>query len=275
MRDILAFCADAHVFSPSVRYAAELAASLGASLNGIHVSEAIPLSAPPGIPPSLLAEFVAYAQDTVQSAMFAGTRFKTWAHHLGVPSAQWHVALGDAIDALAAAGNWNDVLVIERRVSMREDSTELISELLLSGVPCIAVPEATNAIGRLERIAVAFNGSQSSIRALHAAIPLLRRATHVVLLQGVWGDPEAAPIASDRAFDPLEHLRKHAVAAAVEHLGTSETGVGDVILKTASKRRVDLLVAGAEGKHRRGDCRLAPLPNLLLQGASMPLFMMR
>lgn len=273
MRDILACSTDVNVWGPGIRYAAELSAKLGASLTGIHIAAQIPRRAPPGTPPSVLAEFVAYAQEEVQAAMQSGPRFAAWARQLGVRSTHWQVALGDPLDVLGAAGNWHDAIVIERRLETREDTTELIGEMLLSGFTCIAVPETMYAIGRLERIAIAFDGSPACIRALHSAIPLLSRAAHVILLTGKWRDLTDEPPVCRPAFDPVRHLAQHGIAVQSEALDMTGTDAGDVLLEAASRQRVDLLVTGVEGKRRLGETYLDPLPRHLLRYAGLPLCM--
>lgn len=270
MHDILAYCPYVHAWSPGARYAAELAAAVDASLTGIHVAPPLPLKTPGGMPASLSAELVAYAQDEVQSAMLAGPRFAAWARQFGVQSTQWHVALGDTVDVLGAAANWSDVVVLERQNAEAERSIDLISETLLSGFACIVVPEATYAIGRLERIAVAYDGSPASIRALHEALPLLGKATHVVLLRGSWPveQPDGGP-----AFDPKRHLAMHGIAVEREDLDVGADEAADALLEAASRHRVDLVVAGAPGKSRFGDVHLDPIPRYLLQYASIPLYL--
>ncbi|HSS07208.1 MAG TPA: universal stress protein [Rhodanobacteraceae bacterium] len=270
MQDILAYCADVRMWSPGMRYAAELAAALGASLTGIHVTPPLPLKAPEGMPASICAELIAYAQDEVQEAMVAGPRFAAWAGQFGVQNARWQVALGDTVDVIGIAANWSDIIILERPSADDERTIDLIIETLLSGFACVVVPEATYAIGRLERIAVLYDGSCESIRALHDAIPLLRKATHVVLLRGSWPvkRPEAFP-----AFDPEQHLSKHGIAFESEDIDAQVDEAADAWLEMASRRRVDLIVAGAAGKSRLGDIRLDPIPRYLLQYASIPLFL--
>jgi nucleotide-binding universal stress UspA family protein len=270
VQDILAYCADIHAWSPSARYAAELAATVDASLTGIHVSPRLPLRTPGGMPASIGAELVAYAQDEVQAAMLAAPRFAAWARQFGVQSTQWHVALGDAADVVGIAANWSDVVVFERQNIEPERSIDLISETLLSGFACIVVPEATYAIGRLERIAVVYDGSSASIRALHEAVPLLGKATHVLLLRGNWPveQPDGRPV-----FDPLRHLAKHGIAVELEDVDAGADEAADALLEAASRHRVDLVVAGAPGKSRFGDVHLDPIPRYLLQYASIPLYL--
>ena len=270
LQDILAYCNDVRSWSSGARYAAELAAALGASLTGVYIAPPLPLRPPDGMPASVGAELIAYAQDEVQAAMLAGPRFATWASQFGAHDAQWQVALGDAADVLGIAGNWSDLVIFERLGANGERVTDLISETLLRGFSCIVVPEARYAIGRLERIAVVYDGSVESIRALHASIPLLRKALHVVLLRGNWPAPRRAVTP---AFDPTQHLFKHGIAAESEEIDARAHEAADALLEMASRRRVDLIVAGISGKRRLGDTRLDPMPRYLLEYASIPLFL--
>jgi nucleotide-binding universal stress UspA family protein len=273
VRDILVHCDNFRVWSPAVRYAAELAATLNASLTGLHVGVPIPLRAPDAIPSSLMAEFIAYAQDEIQSAMTAGTRFSEWAHEFGVQSTRWHVALGDAAAVLCVAGNWNDLLVVERGNRGVEDPIRLISEVLLSGPVCLMVPEMAYAVGRIERVAVAWNGSPASTRALHAAMPMLRRAVHVILLLGASPERQTGDIASKPAFDPRRYLLARGIDVVTESIEASVDEVGDTLLTAASRNRADLLVMGAFGKRRFNEWYLGGTTRHILQYAGLPLFM--
>jgi nucleotide-binding universal stress UspA family protein len=273
VRDILVYCDDFRAWSPAVRYAAELAAALDASLTGLHVGTRIPLEAPQGTPPPLLAEFIAYVQDDIQAAMVAGKQFAHWTQQFGVKSTAWQVALGDAADALCVAGNWNDVLVVERGSGRIEDPLGLISEVLLSGLACLVVPEMTYAVGRLERIAVAWNGSPASTRALHCAMPLLRRAAHVVLLRAERPESVRSEVSSEPAFDPEGYLRARGIRVQTESIEATEDEAADTLLTAASRNRADLLVMGAFGKMRFHEWYLGGTTRHILQYAGLPLFM--
>lgn len=273
MRDILVHCDDFRAWSPAVRYAAELAAALDASLTGIHVGLPMPSKTPDAIPPSLMAEFTAYAQDEIRSAMIAGTRFAQRAHEFGVASARWQVALGDAAAIFCVAGNWNDLLVVERGNGGADDSIGLISQVLLSGLACLVVPEMTYAVGRIERVAVAWNGSPASTRALHAAMPMLRRAANVVLLRGTPRESQTAGVLCKPVFDPRQYLLARGIHAVTESIEASADEVGDALLTAASRNRADLLVMGAFGKKRFNEWYLGGSTRHILQYAALPLFM--
>lgn len=272
MLDVLAYCSDVNVWTPGVRYAAELAASLGATLTGLHVSPPWPMHEPAGTPPSLMAELIAHAQEEVGAAMHAGVRFGTWARELGVPSTRWHVALGDPADVLGVAGNWNDIIVIDRTIGDRDDTVDLIRDVLLAGSVCIAVPDNGYAVTRFDRIAVAFDGSPPTIRALHAATPLLQRASHVILIEAA-ADEEDIESTAKPKFDPMRYLAERGIEGEIETVGFDGGSLAEAILDTASRNRADLLVSGARGKRSLGDSRLHETSRHFLDYADIPVLM--
>jgi nucleotide-binding universal stress UspA family protein len=270
--DVLAYCSEVSVWTPGVRYAAELAASLRATLTGLHVSPPWPMYEPAGTPPSLMAELIAHAQEEVGAAMNAGIRFGAWAREIGVASTRWHVALGNPAEVLGVAGNWNDVIVIDRRIGDRDDTIDLIRDVLLAGSVCIAVPDNGYAMTRFERITVAFDGSAASIRALHAATPLLRRASHVSLIEAA-GEDDEADGAAKPAFDPLRYLADRGIGCEIGKIDGEAGSRAQAILEATSQNRADLLVSGARGKRRLGDSRLHETSRHFLDYAGIPVLM--
>lgn len=271
MLDVLAYCHDVRVWTPGVRYAAELAAGLRGTLTGLHVAPPWPTREPPGAPPSLMAELLAHTQEAVRTAMEADGPFISWAGGVGVESVKWHVALGDAAEVLAVASNWSDVTVIDRRIGDRDDTMGLICEMLLSGVVCIAVPDNGYALTRLDRITIAFDGSPASIRALHAGMPFMQRAAHVLLIRCNHED-EGCATTVPAAFDPQRYLAGHGIKVdmePVDNVGPRAEG----ILEAASRNRTDLLVSGASGKRHLGECCLDETPGHLLSCVGIPLLM--
>ncbi len=272
MLDVLAYCSDVKVWTPGVRYATELAASLGAALTAVHVAPPLPRHEPAGVPPSLMAELVAHAQEEIGTAVHAGARFDAWARSLGVASAKWHVALGDPADVLGIAGNWHDVIVVDRRICDRHDTSDLIRDVLLAGFVCIAVPDGGYSMTRFDRVAIAYDGSLACIRALRAAMPLLQRASHVLLLDVTTanGDSESAVTF---AFDPVGHLAERGIAVERSAIEREAVSPARAVLDAVSVNRADMLVSGARGKRRPGDSRLHEIPRYFLDYAGVPLLM--
>lgn len=274
MRDLVAYCTDFRHWSPGANYAAELAAVLGGSLTGLYASRPLPTLPPAGNVVSGLAEWMAEATNEIHCAMLAGRDFAAWARGLGALEARWQVALGDPRDILDAAGSTADLIVLDRPEGYDGNSlSNLLRAAVLSGRPCIVVPPASCVLGRLERIALAWDGSAASTRSLHAAIPLMRHASDVLLMRSVQSLRQDSAEENWPQFDPLAHLAEHGIPARQEIIALRAGSAGHTLLEVCSIQRVDLLVAGANGKARRSEGRLGETTDYLLQHATLPLFL--
>ncbi|HEX4180263.1 MAG TPA: universal stress protein [Caulobacteraceae bacterium] len=93
-------------------------------------------------------------------------------------------------------------------------------------------------------VAVAWDGGKEASRAMRTALPLLQKASEVVIL--------AAPAAASRYFDPLRlkrFLEVRGVGAEIHTLNESGD-VASMLLKAAVAVQADILVAGAFGHPR-------------------------
>lgn len=265
MRDIVVHCTDYRRWHGPARYAAQLAASLPASLTGLFVA---PRSGPVPGPPKLAAEMAAYAQEELQNAMRAGRDFSAWARQFGITETFWQVAIGQLHDALAMIGDWHDLVVVQGNGPSGFPGERLVGEVLFSGAACIALPDANNAPGHLVHAMVAWNGSAASSRALHASLPLLRGAKIVSLLQ------QGPDRSGGGAPDALAHLRAHGVpVAAVETVTGTDEAASERVLAYASDTRADLIVMGASGQRRLGERALGPTTRAVLAQSRLPVFL--
>ena len=264
MRDIAVHSPGYRTWHGSVRYAAQLAASTQATLTGLFIA---PSQAPAPGPPNLAAEMVAYAQEDLHQAMLAGRDFAAWASQMGVHSSFWQVAIGRPGDAMALIGDWHDLVILQGSPLPGLSAERLIGEVLHSGTACIVVPEGNTAPGCVVHAMVAWNGSPASTRALHAALPLLRIAEAVSLLQ------HKTERGGDRS-DALEHLRVHGIlVSAVETVTGSDEAVSDQVLAYAGDTRADLIVMGASAGQRPGDRCLGAVTSTLLARTPLPVFL--
>lgn len=265
MRDIVVHSPGFRTWHASVRYAAQLAASTRAALTGLYITARS--ASTPG-PSLLVEELTAYAHEELHQAVLAGRRFAEWAAQLGVHEAHWQVAIGPIADALIMAGNWNDVVVLQIDAPASGASERQVCEVLLSGAACIAVPEASSVPGRVVCAVVAWNDSAASNRALHAALPLLRAAESVILLQS--GSKQTQHRAGP---DALSHLRAHGVhVTSVNTVAATGESAGEQLLTWAADQRADLLVMGASGRRRLGDRCLGSTTHAVLSQSRVPVF---
>lgn len=273
MQDILVYTDDfRRPWKPAIEYAAHLAVTLGASLSGAYVYPSPLYTAPRFSAPDLIAAIWENVRMLRAEAEAAGEPFIESARALGVRRASWHVAEGYVPDGLAQIGTWHDLLVLD----VNDDETwgapsDVATLVLTSCLPTIVVPADVRQ-ARLDCVALAWNGAPESVRAIHAALPLLKRAGRVVLLRGerrngfmdiTWKPP----------FEIETHLARHGIACEERNLAADDEHAGEALLEAADKAGANLLVMGAYGRTRFSEWALGGATRHVLNNARMPVLM--
>lgn len=257
-------------WDPGVVFAARLAGQLRAGLTAMHVVQG-------GIPPVwdydagvLLAEYAAAIDEQVSVARSAGSLFEAWAESMGAVYPQWLVTQGHVGDALRYTGNWHDLVVLARDEEDPWGNPPALASIALHvGQPCLVVPTGQQEI-KLDCIAVAWNGSIEAIRALHGALPLLRRAKRIVLLMGKHRTvlpPVPAPEFALEAW-----CRRHDFAVEFEML-EDDADDGKLIHEAVRAAYADLLVMGAYGRLRFAERVLGGVTRYMLHQNELPLLL--
>ena len=272
MHDILAHASNYAAPTQGMRYAAEMAKAFEGSLTGIFVAE--PIIPPPSLGgAAAVPEIYVVAAQIVQEAIEAEPAFARWASGAGLSRYRWQVATGFLAEAFAAAANWHDVLVLESGNDAPWRSAGLLGQVLVTcGIPSFVVPATYVKPVRMDSIAVASNGSQESVRAVHAALPLLKRAERVVLLQGQ-RKVSFSPIEWKPAFSIEDHLARHGVRFSTRLLDESDDNAGAAILAAADEAGSDILVMGAYGRSRFSEWVLGGATRHVLEHAALPVFL--
>ena len=181
----------------------------------------------------------------------------------------------DPVDAVVGQARWCDLVVVgqaERGVEIENVAADLPQQTIVhAACPVLVVPYAgafDAAVG--QRILVAWKDSQECARALHDALPFLKRATRTTILE--LGDPghdaDAAVVAAARDAT-VAWLSAHGVTVHWQ-TETIEDGVGDRILSLASDLSVDLIVAGAYGHTRVRERLFGGVTRHLLEHMTVP-----
>ena len=272
MRDILA-CTDKYRnWGHSVRYAGELTALLDGQLTGMFVVEPIVPYSPNPLP-VLAGEAYAATAEIAREAAAAEPEFEKFIAQTGAKQSSWLVGHGLFAAALAHAANWHDLLVVGAGNDTVWTSVGTLGQLLLScDLPCIVVPESYTRKAALDTIVIAWNGSSEAVRALHAALPLIKRAKQVLLLMGAQKESFSAATLNP-AFTPEEHLRRHDVPFTKQVFETQDHDAGAKLLYAAEMAHADLLVMGAYGRTRFSEWVLGGATRHVLQHASLPVLM--
>lgn len=143
--------------------------------------------------------------------------------------------------------------------------------LLAVDIPCIVVPAEFGDF-RLDTIAVAWNGSAQSERAVHSSLPLLRRASRVVLIDGSHIEPVVAP-GADPTRNLEQYLTGYDIGVTRIRIDPDTAHAGQEILAAAFDGSADLLVMGAYGRARFSEWMFGGATRHILEHARLPLFM--
>lgn len=112
-----------------------------------------------------------------------------------------------------------------------------------SGAPVLRLGSAAPGLS-YDRVVVAWKDGVEARRAVHEALPILRRAQHVLVL-GV-GDE----VHSDGLNALAKHLQRHRVSAEARHVSDGGQGVSAEILRHAEAEAYGLIVSGAYSRSR-------------------------
>lgn len=268
MTDVLVLASDPERFGAAAEYAAGMVARLGGTLTAIHEAGNPPL--PEVASEALAVEIGEMYRARLEAALHAEGPFTRWAQAQGVSRCAWYAVRSPLLPVVEAAAQWNDLIVVGR--GEPGESAGIIGPILLrTRLPCIVVGRpGTEA--RLRTIAVAWNGSQEAIRALHSAMPLLHRAERVVLLRGTRREPDVAAGWAPRT-DVAEYLDWAGVRAHSILITASHEGAGPAIAEAARAEGADLLVMGAYGRTRFSEWFLGGVTRHMLEHAELPLFL--
>jgi nucleotide-binding universal stress UspA family protein len=169
------------------------------------------------------------AQALVDSVPYAKKSFRT------LTSPVWA--------ALALQGRLSDVVVFEDGAAKgRGPLAEVFQQIVADEQRPTLVARPGFKVGGV--VAVAWDGGKEASRAVRTAIPLLEKASKVVIL--------TAPAAASRQFDP-SGLQAYLGARGLKSEIQTLEGAGDAaprLLKTALEIGADLMVAGAFGHPR-------------------------
>jgi nucleotide-binding universal stress UspA family protein len=181
----------------------------------------------------------------------------------------WIDVVGYLEPALREAADLTDLIVVSRRLDsfplpdMRKVAGDLVVK---SGKPVLAVPDDAVKFDVAGTALVAWDGSHAAAAAVRAAVPLLRLAGKVVLLELV--KPDDDPWVDDAAI----YLSRHGIHAVVRHdrlIGAA----GDTLLAEAESGRYAYLVMGGFGHLRFVEGVFGGVTRTMLSKSPIPIFM--
>jgi len=165
--------------------------------------------------------------------------------HPGNISWQWYQYEGVTPDDFAAYTRHamvSDLVICAKPPNLGLASALPRALVTESEVPVLVIPDACELNYRFERISVAWNESAESARAIRDALPLLKQANRVEIVNFSNRKNDAII----KGADVARYLGEHNINVEVE-LMPLKGGIGHKILDHVSNNMMDLLVMGGFG----------------------------
>ena len=229
--------------------AAHLARRLDATLYGVGAEAIDPVlfSSSYGFGGELLADIEAAVGENLDHAE---AMFRQAAGGL---KSDWSAAQDEPIIAVTRAARSADLIIASRHGESAEGSYRHCSAgdlILKSGRPVLLVPQAGGAL-QADCVVVAWKDTREARRAVADAMPLLRAAAEVLVMEVC--HPDAALDAQVSATAVAQHLKRHGVNAHGKARAALAVDAAFELATAAQGLGADLIVAGGYGHTRVGE----------------------
>jgi len=174
--------------------------------------------------------------------------------------------IGRQVEVIKRHGRLADIIAVAQPDRDQNLGTNTLKAALFhSGRPVLMCPMHDAAPASLgEKVAIAWNGSSESARALAQSMPLIHNATQVCILSN---GHDAGPGTS--AEDVVEYLRLHGVDGQIKSFDNGKS-VGSALLKICADIGADTLVMGAYGDSHERETLFGGNTQTIVDHSTMP-----
>lgn len=258
---------------PAASAALDLGARIGAHVTGLAL--AMEPLAPGFLASPIPADYIVGAlEEAERQAEGAAERFRVKAEAAGVLyEARTTTVLSGATAPIVAQAHLSDLVVIgQENVDQPEPMRGALLEAMLfdAGVPLLVVPYDWRRGLSFGRAVIAWDGSSTAARAVHAAMPVLSLASSV----------EVTIIGGNKAFDGepgadvATYLARHGLPVNVSTIARDTRDISPTLISHLKETGAELCVMGAYGHSRlrqfiiggatRGMLEDMPIPTLMM-----------
>ncbi len=186
-------------------------------------------------------------------------------------TAEYRELYGSADETLAWSSRVADLTVLPRPdpSSPAEDAFGIMNAVLMESGAAVLVAPSSSPVSVGDRIAVVWDASEEAAKTVTFALPFLKKAREVVLIETAAPNPELAGV------DFLKkRLKRHGVDATLLTVPetSSVSALGDELIRQTCGR-FDLLVMGAYTQSNMRRWILGSTTKYMVEHADIPLFM--
>ena len=179
-------------------------------------------------------------------------RFRAVAHRT-VHKMEWRGSFHFPREVIAAEARAADLVVIGSH-AVAEDAYHAFDPgmvLLSAGRPVLVIPDGLGEDHPGERVLIAWKDTREARHAVQSALPYLKAATHITLVEVA--EDILEPAAKQHLDDVEKYLLRHDIAVDTKSVLRLHGAIANQLLDEAKKQAADLIVAGAYGHTRLGE----------------------
>lgn len=179
----------------------------------------------------------------------------------------WIDRIGDLASSVTSAAGLADIIVVNRRLSndVVDMANVAASVAIDTHKPVVAVPDTVRSFDSAGRALIAWDGSLPAMTALSAALPLLKLASAVRIIE-IDVANDAAP-----AEEAAEYLSRHDIHAEIMRVHANDEHADAIILRHASEYGAAYCLMGAYGHSRTIEALFGGVTRRMLQASEIPL----
>lgn len=272
-RDILVYVDASRSADVRLDTAAKLAMRFGAHLIALHVEGMPPM--PIELAGSTVATTVEEWRKSHQQERLAHTRGLVEAagrkHGLAI---ELQVDKGNVEDTILLHGCYADLIVVGQPGSPTDLSQPVGPSpgvlALSSGRPVLVVPHGAGDYSIGDNILVAWKAGAEAVRAVHDAMPLLKAAAEVTVVEVTEKAKDSRRLVG---AEMARHLTRHGAKVSVRTVEGSIMNDAAKILAQADEVGADLIVMGAYGHSRLREVVMGGMTNYILKHHTVPLLL--
>lgn len=184
----------------------------------------------------------------------------------------WDITMADgtSLACLSQFASLSDLIIVSLGGRDRRGRAEwsLAADLAMSvPVPVLALPDESKLIDFEAPVMIAWNGSPQAAQALRCAVPLIRSAQSVVVVQVSPNDGILA------AEDALKYLSRHDIHGELRTIEAEKEDTADALSKAAQEIDAGLIVMGVFGRSMVRETLFGGVTRSLLDEAPAPLLL--
>jgi nucleotide-binding universal stress UspA family protein len=177
----------------------------------------------------------------------------------------WREVTGKQATVIALRGRLTDLIAVPKPEKETQLGRNTLEAALMETGKLVLMTTAGPVTSVGAHIAVAWNGSAQSARAVSLAMSMLNGADKVTILVADTG--ESIPLGADELVD---HLRWHNIEPDVQSFTATGHDIGGPLLERAGAVGADVLLMGAFGHNRHREFILGGVTQYVISEAKMP-----